>query len=299
MTDYDTLDVEWLHPLSDEPLATGPGGKQTVRLPLPPGGQTLKLPTGTYRLTLKSRGSHRIRDFVLASAVDLRASSSGGGAETNNGISLPLPPSLSGEYIGFAGYVEPRESDPPIGIFCGLRVDLRTNSGELFAAFLPVNQAKNLHFADLKPQQDTIWPLSNLYLEDPARLAFDCPISYVDHRVELDFGDGRAVVTPRVLIPEGDREQRKMWSRMQALLEAQVRDGARRRQLFDPSFSDTSFRRLPAFPILETFDRYASHLATLAATPVSTFELGTVARIRLLGNGDWKAETEFDQTNSR
>ena len=284
-TDYDSLLVEWLRPLDDEPLATPP--RQPLSLPL-----TFKhlkatepLPTGIYRLTLQSWTPDRIRDFVLVASLPVRAMA---GADAPP--AFPLPPSISRSYAGLADVApDPRDGEYPIGFFCGLRVDVRKTTGQAVLAFESLRHEQTVRFSTLRPRPDTVWPVSNLYLSDPAHLTFDCPLSHADHRITLDIIDGRATVLPETMIPDDRERMGEMLERMRNLIRIQARESLRHPQWFDARYLNLPVQQLPNYENLLSLDKYARHLARITQSPLKRIEVGTQLTVRHQARGGWTA----------
>jgi hypothetical protein len=280
-TDYETAEVVWVHSLEEEPLAL-PLGRNTF-IPLDfKGAKRLVLPTGVYRCTLKGRNVARVRDFDLITALVLHA-------RGERSAVVSLPPSLSRTFVGFAGSaVDPQSPDGPTGFFCGIDLNLRKNTGDLLLSFLPLQREQVLQYPDLKPRPDTVWPISNLFLEDPVSLAFDCPLSHADYRMVIHAADGRVTLLPELIVPDDERQQNELLNRMRALIQAQARNAAGKPDRFDPHYLHLPMQQLPNYENLVSRDHFARHLTRLARTAVKPIELGAEVTVRQDGQQLWE-----------
>ena len=287
-TDYDSAEITWVRSLDEEPRATPPKHGQSVLLNFKTAGSCVSLPTGIYKLTLKSRTPARIREFVLAPELALRQR---GEHPESPSVSISLPPSLSRTYTGFGGAsMTPQSAEGPTGIVCGLNINVRDSSGDFILVFQPLDREQTLRYGTLKPRPDTIWPITNLFLEDPVRLAFDCPLSHADHRMTIFAADGRISLVPTFIAPENDRQQSDMFDRMRALIQAQVRTAGQKSAWFDPRYLNLPAEQLPNFANLLSRERFAWHLSRIARNPVKPFELGSRVTVRLIGGGMWDVQ---------
>jgi hypothetical protein len=279
-SDYDFAEFSWRGPLADQPLATPPAEPPQFALDFPR-EKEIALPTGRYRLVIRSRTPDRVRDFGLHPGVTA-------GAGTPE---IALPVSLSRSYTGLAGHTpDPQDGKYPIGFFCGFSIDVRSNRGTALLAFESLRRVQTVTYATLRPRPDTVWPVSNLYLADPAHLTFDCPLSHADHRITLDLADGRATVLPEIILPEDPRRTREALERMRKLIRAQAAETARRRAWFDPRYVDLPVARLPNQENLESEQRYARHLARIAASPARPIEVGAQVSVRHGRDGAWSVQ---------
>ena len=287
-TDYDTAEISWVRPLGEEPLATPPKHGQSVSLNFKTAGSCISLPTGIYKLTLKSRTPARIREFVLAPELALRHR---GEHPESSAASISLPPSLSRTYTGFGGSsMTPQSAEGPTGIFCGININVKDGSGDFILVFQPMNREQTLRYGALKPRPDTVWPISNLFLEDPVRLAFDCPLSHADHRMTISAADGRITLVPTYIAPENDRQQSDMFDRMRALIQVQARTAGQKPAWFDPRYLNLPAEQLPNFANVLSRERFAWHLSRIARNPVQPFELGSRVTVRQSGEGAWDVQ---------
>ncbi len=284
-TDYDTAEVIWIRSLEEEPSAQPPRESPIIPLDFAGTKHLAPLPTGIYRCTLKSRSGARIRDFALSASLVLRAKATP--------TVLSLPPSLSRTYIGWAGStIDPRQPGDPTGFFCGVHLDLRKNTGEVSLAFLPLHREQSLRYGDLKPRPDTVWPISNLFLEDPVSLAFDCPLSHADYRMVLLAADGRVTLLPELILPEDERQQSELLGRMRTLIQVQARNAAKNPDWFDPRYVQLPAQQLPNNENLASRDQFARHLAKLSRTPVKSIDLGSQVTVHRSGRDLWEVQVE-------
>lgn len=282
-TDYDFAEVAWLRPLDNEPLATASGAPALIPLDFNGMKRLAPLPSGVYTCTLKGRGAARIRDFHLRPELALRPNK-----DQSLSSSVSLPPSLSRTYIGFAGSAaDSQQSGGSTGFFCGVSINLRKNGGELLLAFRPLENEQSLRYADLKPRPDTFWPISNLFLQDPVSLAFDCPLSYVDYRMVLHAADGRFTLLPELVPPEDGGQQRELLERMRALIRAQAHSAAGNPGSFDSRYARLPVEQLPNFENLLSPNHFARHLARLSRTPATMIELGSQITVQREGQSSW------------
>ena len=286
-TDYDLLEAAWVRPLPDEPSATAPARIFSVSLDSNSPPHSLTLPTGSYRLTVKSRTPQRVRDFVLNPALAIRPA--------DNAVSLP--PSLCRTYVGFAGTATD-PNDGVTGLLCGLNISLQQNTGQLVMAFPPLKGGQTWRYATLRPRPDTVWPVGNLFLEDPGHLSFDCPLSYVDHRVLLLAADGLVTLLPEVIAPEDQRQQTDMLARMKLLLPAQARRSKQQPEAFDPRYLGLRIEELPNYQNLSSREQYARHLARLAKIVTRPIELGAQLNVRGESSHGWEVQVTriYDQS---
>lgn len=241
--------------------------------------KTVAVPVGRHRVVIKSRTPDRIRDFVLNPAL-----AAGTGAPE-----IALPPTLSRDYTGLADQTTDPQ-DGPIGFFCGFSIDVRGNRGTAILAFEPLQRARTLRYTDLHPRPDTVWPVTNLFLADPAHLTFDCPLSHADHRVTLDLADGRATVLAELVAPEDPQRIAEARERMRKLILAQARDVAGHRAWFDPRFVDLPPAKLPNAESLESDELYARHLARIAGSPPRLIEVGAQVSVGHRRDGAWSVK---------
>ena len=314
-TDYDTIETAWIRPLSapdqrrDAAATLMPGGPSfqsgsglpplqdagaTTKLPPPSGpllvrtvlgsqpAPSLTLPTGVYRITLKSLSDQeRIRPCVLVPALELRAEIPC--------PPVPVPPSLSGDYVGFGGIVPALEPHgTPIGFFCGITLDIQANSGRLLVAFQTLS-GTTVRFPKLKPRPDTSWPISNVYLEDSARVAFDCAMNHADFRVTIDASDGRTTMVPRFMAPESGEARVELLTRMRALMKEQLRASQAAPEDFDSAFRGIKAEELPTYKKLETLEQFEKHLARMELGATATIEIGSELSMKRTADGHWKA----------
>jgi hypothetical protein len=282
-TDYDTLAIEWLQPLDGEPRATPPSQPQVVPLTFKRSKICEPLPTGFYRLVLQSRTPERIADFVLIPSLVLRAT-----ASQSPPPSFSLPPSISRSYTGLADSApDPQDDEYPVGFFCGVNIDVRRNSGEAILAFQSLRREQTLRYTSLRPRPDTVWPVTNLYLADPAHLTFDCPLSHADHRLTLDLADGRATLLAEVLMPDDRDRMREMLERMVSLIQSQAHDSLKHPERFDPRYLKLPVNQLPNYDSLLSLDKYARHLTRIAQSPLRQIEIGAQIVVRHNGRSGW------------
>ena len=291
--DYDTLEADWLHPLAGQPCARPLHDRETFPLdsPLPESREPLVLPTGCYRLVLKSkRAPERIRDFVLAPEVQLQA----GGSIRNS--TLPLPPSLAGRLIGIAGTIPAAEpNDPPVGAFCGLDINLKENRGSMLVAFHPLKE-QSIGYAEMQPRPDNCWPISNLFLENPGRLEFDCPLNHADYRVILENVDGRITVQTHLVLPENEQQRADLLARMLELIRVQsLQSGSSVMAVpagFDPNFSNARMEDLPNYKNLASPSEFRRHLDRLALSASKPIALATRIAVHHPANRPWEFGAE-------
>jgi len=293
-TDYDLAEFTWLRPLEEEPLAVPLGGPVSIPLDFSEIKRLAPLPTGLYRCTLKGRGGAHIRNFDVRPSVALRMA-----ADPSNANIVSLPPTLSRTYIGFAGSAaDPDRSGGSIGFFCGVRLDLRKNFGEVLLAFRPLESDQTLRYTDLKPRPDTVWPTSNLFLQDPVSLSFDCPLSYADHRLMLQAADGRFTLLPELVLPEDAQQRLALLDRLRALIRTQARRAAAKPGDFDPRYAQLPLEQLPNYENLLSPNHFARHLERISRTRMTTTELGSQITVRQAGAGSWKAHVDSIVWNS-
>ena len=287
-TDYDIAEIVWVRSLDEEPLALPLGKNAFVSLNFTAIKKLAPLPTGVYRCVLRGRGGARIQDFDLCRELALP----GGKARSANAI-LSLPPSLPRSYVGLAGFA----ANPPpalgsTGFFCGITFDLRKNTGELSLAFRPLQNQQSVRYRDLKPRPDTVWPISNLFLEDPVSLAFDCPLSHVDHRMVIFASDGRFTILPQLILPEDERQKKDLLGRMQALIQVQARQGIENPEFFDSQYARLPAKQLPNYDNLLSVDNFARHLARLSRAPTKPIDLGSQITVRQAGPAAWNVHVD-------
>lgn len=287
-TDYDIAEITWLRSLDEDPLALPLDRSAAVPLDFKGIKPLAPLPTGIYRVTLKSRSPERIRDFVLRAEMTLRAAPED---RERPPISILLPPSLSRTYIGFAGSASnPQSAEGRTGFFCGVNVNLRRNTGHLLMAFPAMRRDQVLRYADLKPRPDTVWPISNVFLEDPVRMAFDCPLSHADHRIIIHAEDGCVTLTPELIAPDDDRQRMEMLDRMRALIQVQVRSSTQYPEWYDPRYFGLPVQQLPNYDNLTSRDVFNRHLQRLAHTAGKAIEVGAKVTVRQEGESAWDVQ---------
>ena len=285
-SDYDTAELSWVRPLEEQPLASPPAESFSVPLSFAASMLVPSVPTGIYRLVLKSNSPERIRDFTLAPAVAVRA-------QTRRAPAISIPPSLSRTYVGFAGStLDQRSTDGPTGFFCGVNVNLKKNWGELALTFQPLHRAQTVRYGNMLPRPDTLWPITNLFLEDPARLAFDCPLSHADHRMILLAVDGRITLAAEPIAPESEQQQTEMLARMKTLIQAQVRKSRQDPHLFDPRYLNLPAEQLPNYDNLASRENFSRHLGRIIRTPVKPLELGVEVTVRRDSDNTWGVAVE-------
>lgn len=288
-TDYDVAQVEWLRSLPGEPLALPMGKEVFVPLDFAGAKRLPPLPTGIYRCVLKGRSDVRARDFNLVSELALAPLQSSPRHRT-----LPLPPALPHFYIGFAGLA----SDPQqgggsaTGLFCGINIHLRKNTGDLLLASRPLQNAQVVRYGDLRPRPDTVWPVSNLFLEDPVTLAFDCPLSHLDHRMLLSGADGRFTILPQMILPEDERQQKDLFTRMRTLLQVQARNAAARPDFYDSRYLRIPSQQLPNYENFASFANFTRHLSRMSQAAARPIELGAQLSIQKSGANGWKTQVD-------
>jgi len=286
-TDYDFIEMEWVRSLAGDEHHRPPlkesiplDFKNTLQISLPPGG--------VYKLTLKSHTPDQIRDFVLVRELQLVASSA-----DQPGIPVAIPPAFPQKVIGFEGI--PRDmsgKEGRSGIFFGIKIDVRNNTGQMRVANIPIDVAKTLRFDDLKPRPDMAWPISHLYLEDPGRVAFDCPLAHAECRMALNASDGRMTLTSHFLAPENESQRLGMLARMQNLIQYQVLESVKNPGVFDGNFTGLSASQLPGYKNLDSIEDYSAHLLRLGGTPLVRIEFGTSLKIIIGNNGTREMRVE-------
>jgi hypothetical protein len=197
-------------------------------------------------------------------------------------------------YVGFAGLAaDPQQGGgPATGLFCGVSIHLRKNSGDLLLASRPLENAQAVRYSDLRPRPDTVWPVSNLFLEDPVSLAFDCPLSHVDHRMLLSGADGRFTILPQMILPEDERQQRDLFGRMRTLLQAQVRNAAARPDFYDSRYLRLPAQQLPNYENFASFANFTRHLTRMSQASAHPIDLGAQLSLQKLGPNGWKARVD-------
>ncbi|HEV7401640.1 MAG TPA: hypothetical protein VGO11_01890, partial [Chthoniobacteraceae bacterium] len=194
-TDYDSAELEWLKPLEGESAPAAPPAGFAIPLTgIMPSCQML---SGYYRLTFKNIALKRVGDFVAAAALPVRADTPG---------VFPVPGTMSRRYVGYVGARRGPPGEAPVAVFCAAQVDVRGGTGEFLLCFDEPKVPLDLDYAGLHPRPDNAWPITNVFLEDAARLSFDCPLSHVDHRVVIDRSDGLTTMLALPVPPEDDRQ---------------------------------------------------------------------------------------------
>ena len=286
-TEYSTLEAAWLRPLDGE---SGPAETPQVRsIPLQFEGvkRLTGLQDGIYKLTLKGKFPERIRDCVLAPDLAVRSRDRGSASPPP---SVCLPERLAGAYIGYAGIAaEPKPGESPVGTFCGIAIDLEGNRGELMVSFEPIERDRTFLHRDLRPRPDGVWPIGNLFLESPSRLAFDCPLNHGDYRCFLDRTDGHITFHARIVPPETDSQRAELLTRMRLLIRNQVRASAQAPGWYEPRFLNQPAERLPAYEKLSSPDRFEQYLTKMALIPDTKVELGgRITANHPSGEGLWR-----------
>ncbi len=287
-TDYDMAEVIWLRALDEEPLALPLGRSSFVPLDFHDTKRLAPLPTGIYRCTLKSQDGARIREFDLSPELALHARK-----DPSAPMVVTLPPSLSRTYVGFAGSAaESGQAGGSTGFFCGINLKLRKNTGELLLAFRPLLREQSVRYSDLKPRPDTVWPISNLFLQDPVSLSFDCPLSHGDYRVVFRAADGQFTAQPELVLPEDGLQKKELFGRMRALIQVQARNAAANPDLFDARYARLPVQQLPNYENLLSFDHFARHLGRLSRIPAKPIELGSQITVRQAGQSSWDVHVD-------
>ena len=287
-TDYDIAEIVWVRSLDEEPLALPLGRNAYVPLNFAGTKRLEPLPTGIYRCTLKGRSDARVRDFDLSPELAL-----GTKKDASTPTVLDLPPSLPRTYVGFAGFAaDPEQTDRTTGFFCGINVNLRKNTGDLLLAFRPLQHEQSVRYSDLKPRPDTVWPISNLFLQDPVSLSFDCPLSHVDYRMMVYAADGRFTVQPELILPDDERQQKELLGRMRALIQIQARKAAERPNFFDPQYAHLPVQQLPNYENLLSLNNFVRHLTRLSRTPAVPIDLGSQITVRQAGSFSWNVHVD-------
>ena len=287
-SDYDTVELRWVRPLEDEPLASPRVSSEPIALENIDGKsatpQKIRLPTGVYELDLENRKyAERIHECVFVSELNLRE----GPPEA-----IALPPSLSRDYAGIGGIVSGQKAgEPPVGFFCGLRLNLKENSGCFLISFQELKEKTVFSYGNLKPRPDTAWPVSNLYLENAGRLSFDCNLNHADYRVTVDAADARVFMVPRYVAPENKEEQENLLDRMKALIAEQVRvrdHGSPSIPAgFDAQFAQRPLEEMPNFKNLNSPEQYQRYLARIAMHPPHAVEIGESVSLTFSPDGQW------------
>ena len=283
--DYDTAQTDWIRPLANEPFATPRQQSETFDLNAP---AIPPMPTGVYRIILKN-GNHpqRIRDFVLVQEIELT---------NTRGTSLSLPSSLARDFIGVPGVIHGLQpGDAPVGFFCGLHVNIQENRGCMLMAFRSLKEEK-VRYADLQPRPDTCWPISNLYLENPARLEFDCSLNHADYRVTLETVDGRVTVLPRFIMPETEQQRTDMLERMKALIRTQAMEsGSASSDLpagYDPGFKNLPPEEMPNFRNIASMEQFQRYLERISINGTKRIEIGAQVSVRRPRGQVWEFQLE-------
>jgi len=279
-TDYDSIELLWLHPLDNQPAASMLEPVRVVPLDFSGRKSLTGLATGIYQVTLKSRTPDRIAPFILQHTLTI--------TDERTLPVLSIPSSLSRTYIGFGHSTSytPTEEGRYAVVF-GVNLNVRKNSGELLVDFKSLRRDQTFEYADLRPRPDCFWPIGNLSVTDPGRITFDCPLFYADHRMTLNAADGRITLNTELIMPSDDRELWDMLSRMRDLLNGQARKAARDPSWFDPRFINQPLDRLPSNDDLLSRDRYSRHLARVATARKQTIELGARLGLRMDAEDSW------------
>jgi len=182
---------------------------------------------------------------------------------------------------------KPREVDHLL-----INLNLRKNTGDLLLAFRSLQSEQSVRYSDLKPRPDTVWPISNVFLQDPVSLAFDCPLSHVDYRMIIYAADGRFTVLPELVLPEDEGQQKELLGRMRALIQLQARKAAERPDFFDPRYTRLPVQQLPNYENLLSITNFARHLTRLSHAPTTPIDLGSQITVRQAGPSSWDVHVD-------
>lgn len=288
-SDYDEASLVWVGTLEGEPAATPPDVPLGVRLEIKGSHVLDVVPTGVYSLVLRSGHVGRVKEFVIDPAVQCVAKK---GADAFRLYSIP--PSLSRKWVSFAAVApDGGRKGPTAGMFCRLNIDIRANGGDMAMAMQPLVTGQTLHFADLKPRPDTVWPVSNVLLIDPTRVEFDCPFSHADHHFVLTSADGFVTLKGEMLSVENPAMRDEMFERMKTLIQKQALFGGQNRSFFDPAYAGLTAQQLPNFAELASPQEFAGHLRRISRSPLTAIELGESVVVGKTSDGSWhvKAKT--------
>jgi hypothetical protein len=278
-TDYDSAELEWVKPLEGESAPAAP--PPAVALPLTEKPLSCLLLSGYYRLSLKSITPARVGDFIAAAALPVRADAPG---------TFPLPGTMSRRYVGYIGARRGPPGEAPVAVFCAVQVKVRDGTGEFVLVFDEPKASVELEYASLRPRPDNAWPITNVFLEDPARLSFDCPLSHVDHRVVIDRSDGWTTMLARPVPPEDDRQLAALLQRMRDLLKAQARTAAANPDRFDARYRGMTAERLPNSEHFRTLESFGTYVKRVTGGPPQTVELGDRLRVLKSGADGWQVQ---------
>lgn len=284
--DYATAELVWKRQLDDEPTATPPAEPLRRALATDSVLAWDGIPTGIYSLVLKGSEPRRVVDFVLDPELAISSSARGGSGI----VARALPPSLSGCYIT---YVPTRElaggSLAATASFYGVRLDIAKGSGEVMAALSPVGEGREITVQQLKPRPDTLWPLSNLILREPARVEFDCPLFFVDYHLTLETADAMITLKGEFIPPEDTRSQAELFSRMKLLRQRQIEMAATNAGRFEPGSVGPDYQRLPFFSVLATPEVFGEHLRDRSHHVHSSLDMGRSVIMSRGTSGNWEA----------
>jgi hypothetical protein len=280
-TDYDSAEFEWLKPLEGESTPAAP--PTGFAIPLTGISPSCPILSGYYRLTLKNIALGRVADFIAAAALPVRADNLG---------AFPLPETMSRRYVGYVGARRGPPGEAPVAVFCAAQVDVRRGTGEFLLVFDEPKPPLELDYASLRPRPDNAWPITNVFLEDAARLSFDCPLSHVDHRVVIDRSDGFTTMVALPVPPEDDRQLAALLQRMRDLLKAQARTAAANPARFDARYRGMAAERLPNYEHLRTLETFRTYVKRVTSGPPQTVEVGDRLRVVKGGVDGWLVKAE-------
>lgn len=278
-TDYDSVEFALVKPLEDET----PGAMELKEAVMPATKDTtFTLPTGYYRVTLKSSTPARVRDFVAASALPVRPGKAP--------ASFPLPGSMSRKYVGYVGARRGPPGETPVAVFCAVQVEIRSGTGEILIVFDEPKAPLEMDYAAMKPRPDNAWPISNVFLEDPARLSFDCALSHVDHRVVIDRSDGVTTLLALPVPPEDDRQLGALLQRMRDLLKAQAKTAAAKPERFNARYRGLAAERLPNNEHMKTLETFRAYVNRVTSGQPQSVAMGDRLRILKSGSDGWEVK---------